>query len=424
MKHRIRFTACFIILFSDAAHGVANPFNIPVGDTIIHLSSSETAHSILEGDAAQGDDGDFSAYEASGVGGRIDPTERQAAATVPAVRAWGNVSLLQESARPAAAKAKVSGCFGLLNFLGGRIDGVKVALWGCIAALILVLAVSACFLSMQYRQHSRLRDTASKPSADNAMVAPRSRRGASHGGPGSVSSFGFNPSVQRSTAMSLATVTSDAVSSSGQTSAGAAAALPGLPLCPLLIVPDGTRLACIVQNDVRCCRQELSFDIGAVPARGGAPLFRVRVSELSGEGPGIYVETLSGREQLAVLSTEELWKGTERPSLSISRPWGLPYGMIRKDEKGDYLVTRGPTTLLIFAGDFASHSVRVMNASENTVATAMQTAPEEYQVHMQARTDAGLIILGLLAIDKCEMALEPDRQKSGAARSEVAQQPS
>jgi hypothetical protein len=206
--------------------------------------------------------------------------------------------------------------------------------------------------------------------------------------------------------------------SSAYRTPGGASMLPGLPLCPLLIVPDGTRLACIVQNDLRCRKQELCFDIGAVPARGGAPLFRVRVSELSTEAPGIYVETLSGREQLAVLSTEELWRGTERPSLSISRPWGLPYGTIQKGENGEYYVMRGTSTLLVIAGDFENHSIRVRNSSDNTVATVMQASPEEYQVHMQARTDAGLIILGLLAIDKCEIASDSLPKCSSGTPSE------
>lgn len=218
MKVRIRFTAYCYILFSDAAYGVANPFNIPAKDTSIQLSSSETAHSMLEGNAAQGDDGDFLAYEASGVGVRLDPAGLEAAATVPAVRVRENVSLIHEAARPAVVKVS----WWRFNTFGGRVDGMKLALWGCIAVLISVLAVSAIFLSMQYQQHSRLRDTASWPSADHTMVAPRSRRGASHGGPGSVGSFGLSPSVQRSTAKSCATMTSDTVSSSEQISMSSA----------------------------------------------------------------------------------------------------------------------------------------------------------------------------------------------------------
>jgi len=114
-------TACLFVLFNDAVYGAANALTILARDTSIQFSSSETARSILEGNAVQGDDGDYLAYEASGVGGRLEP---EAAATVPAVRARGDVSLLHGGARSAAARVKVSGCFGLFNTLGGRIDGV------------------------------------------------------------------------------------------------------------------------------------------------------------------------------------------------------------------------------------------------------------------------------------------------------------
>jgi hypothetical protein len=305
----------------------------------------------------------------------------------------------------------------------GSISGVQIILWGCIAALVSILAMSAIFLSFQYQRQGPHGDAASRSGMADPMqglIESRGRRGAGHSDAGSVIS-----NAQRSAAKSCASLASDAMSSceristsSAYRTPGGASMLPGLPLCPLLIVPDGTRLACIVQNDLRCRKQELCFDIGAVPARGGAPLFRVRVSELSTEAPGIYVETLSGREQLAVLSTEELWRGTERPSLSISRPWGLPYGTIQKGENGEYYVMRGTSTLLVIAGDFENHSIRVRNSSDNTVATVMQASPEEYQVHMQARTDAGLIILGLLAIDKCEIASDSLPKCSSGTPSE------
>mmetsp|Transcript_71581 Transcript_71581/g.203084 ORF Transcript_71581/g.203084 Transcript_71581/m.203084 type:complete len:431 (-) Transcript_71581:99-1391(-) len=182
--------------------------------------------------------------------------------------------------------------------------------------------------------------------------------------------------------------------SSLSTTRTSAAGLPGLPLCPLLVVPDGTRLGCVVQNDVCRMKQELSFDVSAVPTRGGAPLFRARVSELGSDGPAIYVETLGGRDQLAFLTTEDLWRGSSNPVLGISRPWGLPYGTMQKGENGEYVVVRGQSPLLTFSGDYLAHSIQVMVPSGHTIATTLQTSPEEYQVHMQARADAGPLLAG------------------------------
>jgi len=176
-----------------------------------------------------------------------------------------------------------------------------------------------------------------------------------------------------------------------------------MPLCPLLIVPEGTRLACVVQNDVCRKKQDLSFNIRGMQSRGGAALFQMRVSEHGSLSPGIYVETLGGKEQLAFLSTEDLWQGSARPVLSISRPWGEVYGSIQKSESGEYVVQRGKSGVMwVFSGDFLRHSVQVVTTSGHAVASVCPGSSEEYQVYGQACTDAGLLILGLLAIDKCE----------------------
>lgn len=181
--------------------------------------------------------------------------------------------------------------------------------------------------------------------------------------------------------------------------------LPGLPLCPLLVVPERTRLACLVQNDVCRRKQDLSFDIRSVPSREGAPLFRIRVAEHETMGAGIYVETLSGREQLAFLSTEALWQNSEHPVLEITRPTGVSYGSIEKGQNGEYfIIGKRGEKLLTFEGDFQSHSIQVISPGGTVVAATLpESSLEEYQAHIQARTDAGLVILGLLAIDKCEI---------------------
>lgn len=175
-----------------------------------------------------------------------------------------------------------------------------------------------------------------------------------------------------------------------------------MPLCKLLIVPEGTRLACVVQNDVCRKKQDLSFNIRGMQSRGGAALFQIRVSEHGNVSPGIYVETLGGKDQLAFLSTEELWKGTVRPILSISRHAGEHYGSIQKNTNGEYIVQRGELDMWVLSGDFTSHSVQVMSMSNQLVASVCPGNLEEYQVYVQARIDAGLLILSMIAIDKCE----------------------
>jgi len=311
---------------------------------------------------------------------------------LPAVRAV-QVSLLTPSGHSGSISQRIK---------EGNETGsgtVQVVLWACLAAIISTLFIFMVVMSWMYCGYTSSRAVGSSDSLKGLM-------GSRSESPGSQA----HGSTERS--KSLATSEQSGVSGdSGMLESPRTTAtsivqgqLPGLPLCPLLVVPDGTRLGCVVQNDVCRMKQELSFDVSAVPARGGAPLFRARVSELSAEGPAIYVETLGGRDQLAYLSTEDLWRNASLPVLGISRPWGLPYGTMQKGANGEYVVVRGQSPLLTFVGDYLSHSIQVMVPSGHTIATTLQTSPEEYQVHMQARTDAGLVILGLLAIDKCEIA--------------------
>jgi hypothetical protein len=287
---------------------------------------------------------------------------------------------------------------------GGGADGKRLILWGCIAAVVSILLVSVVFLTMHYHY----RTPANEGDNESFCGGRGSRSG--NGRKLSVPSVAASRSVGKKSFTSEKSVVSGPVASTFQSSSSASGTseayslhLPGFPLCPLLVVPDRTRLACIVQTDVCCRKQELSFDIRAPSAREGAPLFRIRVSELGQEGIGIYVETLSGREQLAFLSTEALWMGQQHPIMAISRPMERPYGNIEKGENGEYLVSASNgERLLTFVGDFHNHNIQAMSPTGTVVAATSQTSPEEYQAHIQARTDAGLLILGLLAIDKCE----------------------
>jgi len=188
-------------------------------------------------------------------------------------------------------------------------------------------------------------------------------------------------------------------------------------LCPLLQVPENTRLNCIVENDMCKRRQDMAFNVRGV---GGAHLFQVRVAELGSNTPGIFVETLGGEALLAFLSTEEIWHGVSRPTLSIFWPSGVHYGTMQKSEEGEYIVQQNGAVMLVYAGDFASHSVRIKNGAGRTVGTISQDSQEEYQVVVHTLNDAGLVILGALAIDKCEMeAASRPLSSTGTSVSDV-----
>lgn len=187
------------------------------------------------------------------------------------------------------------------------------------------------------------------------------------------------------------------------------------PLCPLLLVPEGTRLNCVVENDMCRRKQEMAFNIRGV---GGAHLFQVRVAELGNATPGIFVETLGGEALLAFLSTEEIWRSVPRPALSIFWPSGVHYGTMQKSEEGDYIIQQNGMVVLVFTGDFVSHTMRVKSGTGRTVASVTQDSPEEYQVVVHKCNDAGLVILGVLAIDKCE--LEPASRPASSMGTSVS----
>eukprot|EP00747_Dinoflagellata_sp_TGD_P058974 gnl/TRDRNA2_/TRDRNA2_151354_c0_seq1.p1 gnl/TRDRNA2_/TRDRNA2_151354_c0~~gnl/TRDRNA2_/TRDRNA2_151354_c0_seq1.p1 ORF type:complete len:384 (+),score=63.39 gnl/TRDRNA2_/TRDRNA2_151354_c0_seq1:351-1502(+) len=177
---------------------------------------------------------------------------------------------------------------------------------------------------------------------------------------------------------------------------------PSPVLCPSLVVPDGTRLACVVRRRICNAKQNEIFDILGLPARGSAPLFRVCVAERQAN-PGIFIETLGGVEKLAFMSTEELWRGTPAPNFRIDRQDGTNFGTIQKKRNGSFVALRGRTSLLVLSGDLAAPSgIQVSDATGYVVASTREATTESYQVHCQAGADVALILFGLLAIDKSE----------------------
>lgn len=300
---------------------------------------------------------------------------------------------------------------------------VTMGLWICVAAIIAVLLFSA-YVLMWYAHV-----TATEPKATDSKVEairgveailarstgrktpsvtrPKSSRtsGTANKAPTSWSSFYTESSRHVPESVRNSTVGTPA-SRVGVDAGSRRGALPLLPLCPQLIVPDGTRLKCVLQEAVCRRRQDLAFNINGIAAHGGAPLFQIRVVEraVAAGNCGIFVETLGGKEQFAFLSTQELWadEGDLIPKFSIMRPGGLPYASMQKSPQGEYVVRCGQENMMTFSGDFLTHDIQVRGALGQTVGLVGNSSGGEYEVQVNPRSDAGLVVLGLLAIDKCE----------------------
>lgn len=190
-----------------------------------------------------------------------------------------------------------------------------------------------------------------------------------------------------------------------------------LMLCPQLLVPPGTRLDCVVGGHLCRRRQLKTFKVCGLT---GVQLFQVRAEETDSDRPGICMETLE-RERLAFLSTEELWTGASSPQMSIFHAWGNKYGAVRKTEEGAFEVSaqgrEEDNPVLKYIGDFAGNSYKVVGKGGRTIAVVSPSSEGVKKVVVHSRNDAGLVILGILAIDKCEMPADrvPSDQTAGLA---------
>jgi hypothetical protein len=190
-----------------------------------------------------------------------------------------------------------------------------------------------------------------------------------------------------------------------------------LMLCPQLLVPPSTRLDCVVGGHLCRRRQLKTFKVCGLT---GVQLFQVRAEEKDSDRPGICMETLEC-ERLAFLSTEELWKGASSPQMTIFHAWGNKYGAVRKTEEGAFEVgalgREEENPVLKYIGDFAGNSYKVVGKSGRTIAVVSPSSEGVKKVVVHSRHDAGLVILGILAIDKCEIPADrvPSDQTSALA---------
>lgn len=202
-------------------------------------------------------------------------------------------------------------------------------------------------------------------------------------------------------------------------------ALSSQYLCPDLVVPDRMEFVFAVREVLNTARQQISFSI--VDLRG-QPLSHIIVNE-SGPHCGIHLQMLDGTP-LAWIRTECLYERTSRcltagrskelapnaagsasGSVEICRPSGEVFCCVAQDEGIPCYryVLRSKTwqRLYTYHGNFRQKAVNVTNSSGQLVCTSercrmdFDSAPH-YQVRVAPQTDAGLLLCGLLSIDKLE----------------------
>lgn len=181
-------------------------------------------------------------------------------------------------------------------------------------------------------------------------------------------------------------------------------------LCPSLVVPNGSEFVFAIKEVVKLQRQEQFFNVVDLK---GLPLSRVVISEQGGH-PGILLQTLL-KQNLAFVSTEHAFVSTGGPggdsvSLDICRPNGEVFGSLQREgSSGRYVLKQkgGNRKILTFHGDFQEHAVNVLNAQGQLISCTERCTVDfdtanYYQVRVAPNVDAGLVICGLLSIDKLE----------------------
>lgn len=193
-------------------------------------------------------------------------------------------------------------------------------------------------------------------------------------------------------------------------------------LCPPLLVPAGLEFVFALPEIVEGERQDESFNVVDLK---GAPLSHVVISERQTlrEKTGIFLQTLAG-QTLAVVHTEQIHTGTGK-SPPICWPTGQPFGFLKQDTSGPQrsykLKHRSGQKLLTFTGSFSEKAITVSNHANMTVAETkwctldFDKRAQYYQVRVASHVDAGLIICGLLSIEKMEKRQRGSQSAQAAA---------
>lgn len=180
-------------------------------------------------------------------------------------------------------------------------------------------------------------------------------------------------------------------------------------LCPSLVVPSGIELVFAVSELITAEKQQVSFHIVDLQ---GQPLSRVVVDEFGSRG-GIFLRSLDDRP-LAWVKTASLYDAQGGAPPQICWPSGEVYGSIAKEDpvpnKRYTLRDKAGQRIFTYNGNFQEKAINVVSASgrlvcdtERCVAASLGNTPH-FQVRVAPSVDAGLVLCGLLAIDKLRRA--------------------
>jgi hypothetical protein len=183
-------------------------------------------------------------------------------------------------------------------------------------------------------------------------------------------------------------------------------------LCPMLVVPQGMEFVFAVKEIISTGRQKpISFNIVDL---AGNPLCHAIVSEQTSERCGIYLEFLD-KEPLAHVNTAPVHErqggmpdicrpgsGNDVFCSLVRCPGGSMTKYVLRNKLGECLVT--------FTGNFREKAINgIAPSGMNLCYTRRCTlnvdnAPQGpyYEVRVRPSFDAGLLLCGLLAIDKVE----------------------
>jgi len=183
-------------------------------------------------------------------------------------------------------------------------------------------------------------------------------------------------------------------------------------LCEELIVPQGWEFLFVLPEVLTKQPQTMSFDIMSL---NGEVLSHVSVDERRQGGEcGIRVGMTDGRT-LGFVRTDAVHDGHPSGMPEFCRPDGSAFGTLTREDSarsGPGYALRGGDgkPLLIFRGDFRKKRVNVLSAESGQTVCVVErpnaeqtgTGRPEYQAKVGQRADAGLVLCGLLAIDKVE----------------------
>lgn len=285
----------------------------------------------------------------------------------------------------------------------------EVSMWMYITSVawICVVVMRLCYYPTVYTSLEQML----------ASAQLRAREAGAAGRPTSRSPNGQRPDAACSTNDFLTKVTEDAWGGPGAAEQRRAVAVEPTWLCPQLIVQTGYMLQCMLPGTLPS--EGHSEAVLVRSSSDGTPLFQARIEGGDSEA-AIFLETVLGEERLGSLCSKEA-DGPE-PEMEIARACGTKFGSMRKSEKGGYVITSKAGTPVLLFGDEAydlhvhdsgshdvhvhdlqAHDLRVRDPGGATLAEVRFGSDEgTYEVKIYSNGDAGLIILGLLAIHRKE----------------------